>query len=225
MTGFDVQADEYGEPYLVPTSEGETRQRMLRASLSLKSIGISPPPYSLEQYQGEDKMQNIPKLKKYCTEFERYKGTHLYLWSKGNASQKTTVAKNILISIMEKGYTGAFILMADLLHTLQNEQFTEDGADIVQGFRAVDFLVIDDAFDVAKATLYKSGYQLSYLDTFLRYRLETCPKATCFTANIPITEIAKTWTPSIESLVKRSVPTPMAFTDYIDDFDIKAIWG
>jgi hypothetical protein len=87
--------------------------------------------------------------------------------------------------------------------------------------KLVDFLVIDDAFDPRKSTLYKSGYQFGFLDTFLRYRLETLGRAICFTSNVPVEEIAKSWTPSIASLVQRSVPAPMEFTDWLSAFPIK----
>ena len=35
-----------------------------------------------------------------------------------------------------------------------------------------DFLIIDDSFDKKKATIFKSGYQIPFLDEFLRTRLE-----------------------------------------------------
>jgi hypothetical protein len=73
-------------------------------------------------------------------------------------------------------------------------------------------------------TVYKSGYQLGFLDTFLRYRLEVARKPVCFTSNIPIAEIGKKWTVSIQSLVERHVPTPMEFRDYLTDFSTQGIW-
>jgi DNA replication protein DnaC len=116
--------------------------------------------------------------------------------------------------------------MADLLSLLQTETFNSGTeSDSINTLRSVDFLVIDDAFDPKKSTLYKSGYQFSFLDTFLRYRLETLSRATCFTSNVPVEEIVKSWTPSIASLVMRSVPTPMEFTDYMTNFKSEDIWA
>jgi DNA replication protein DnaC len=115
--------------------------------------------------------------------------------------------------------------MADLLSLLQTETFNNGTeSDLLNTLRSVDFLVIDDAFDPRKSTLYKSGYQFGFLDTFLRYRLETLGRATCFTSNVPVEEIVKNWTPSIASLVMRSVPSPMEFTDYLTDFRSGDIW-
>jgi len=225
VDGFEISTDEFGEEYVVLTEERQRQQRRLRLSLLLKQAGITRPDYGLGEYKGEDKAGNLPKIKKYVSDFERFKTVSLYLWSKGNSSQKTTVAKNIILELLLSGYECRFVLMADLLTLLQKEAFGDAAiAAEIAGLRAVDFLVIDDAFDPRKATLYKSGYQFSFLDTFLRYRLETVNKATCFTSNVPISEIGKTWTPSIMSLVQRSVPTPMEFCDYLNDFKKEDIW-
>jgi DNA replication protein DnaC len=168
------------------------------------------------------------KIKKYIAEFEtKFNRVNLYFWSKGNASQKTTVAKNIIVELSLKGFDCYFILMADLLSLLQTETYNHGTESrIINKLRKVDFLVIDDVFDPKKSTLYKSGYQLSFIDTFLRYRLESVAKATCFTSNVPINEIEKKgWTPSIASLIKRSVHTPMEFCDYLIDFKAEDIWA
>ena len=225
MTGFEVSYDEFGEEYLIPTEEGQRQQRALRLNLLLKQAGITHPEHGLGEYQGEDAPQNLPKIKKYIAEFEKFKSVNLYLWSHGNSSQKTTVAKNIILELSLQGYECLFTLMADLLSLLQKEAFSEgELSGQVERLRAVDFLVIDDAFDPKKSTVYRSGYQFSYLDTFLRYRMETANKATCFTSNIPIDKIGEMWTPSIMSLVERSVPTPMEFGDYLSDFRKGNIW-
>jgi DNA replication protein DnaC len=170
MDGYKVCQDEYGQDYAVPTEKGVQEQRRIRLKLLLKDTGIVPPAYSLDEYKGGDKANNLPKIRKYIAEFEdKFNSVHLYLWSRGNASQKTTVAKNIIVELALKGFDCRFTLMADLLSLLQTESFnhgTESKAVAV--LRGVDSLVIDDAFDIKKATLYRSGYQFSFIDTFLR---------------------------------------------------------
>jgi DNA replication protein DnaC len=227
MDGYKVCKDEYGQDYAVPTKEGTEEQRRLRLKLLLKDTGVVAPSHGLSEYRGEDRAGNILKIKKYVAEFDaKFRNIHLYLWSRGNASQKTTVAKNIVVELALKGFECRFVLMADLISLLQTETYNHGSeSKAVSVLRNTDFLVIDDAFDSKKATLYRSGYQFSFVDTFLRYRLETGCRATCFTSNIPIDEIGKTWTPSIMSLVKRSVPTPMEFSDYITDFKAEDIWS
>jgi len=228
MEGYAVYKDDYGQDYAVPTEKGVREQRRVRLKLLLKDTGIIAPTYSLDDYRGEDRAGNLPKIKKYISEFEnKFKSVHLYFWSRGNASQKTTVAKNIIVELSLKGFECRFVLMADLLSTLQTETYNHGTeSKIINNLRNVDFLVIDDVFDTKKSTVYKSGYQFGFIDTFLRYRLESVAKATCFTSNVPITEIEKKgWTPSIASLIKRSVHTPMEFGDYLNDFKVEDIWN
>jgi DNA replication protein DnaC len=226
MEGYKVCKDEYGQEYVIPTEHGVQEQRRIRLKFLLQDAGITVPAYTLEQYKGEDKYENLPKIKKYIAGFERFKAVSLYFWSRGNASQKTTVAKNIIVGLSLNGYSCRFTLMSDLLPLLQTETFNNGTeSSRINTLRSVDFLVIDDAFDPRKSTLYKSGYQFGFLDTFLRYRLETLNRATCFTSNVPIEEIAKNWTPSISSLVQRNVPTPMEFSDYMTDFRREDIWA
>jgi DNA replication protein DnaC len=225
MEGYTICKDEFGQEFVRPTENGIQNQRRIRLKFLLQDAGITVPAFTLEQYKGDDKHGNLPKITKYIREFEQFKEINLYFWSRGNASQKTTVAKNIIVELSLKGYSCQFTLMADLLSVLQTETFN-NGAESkkIKALRSVDFLVIDDAFDPRKSTLYKSGYQFSFLDTFLRYRLETLGRATCFTSNVPIEDIAKNWTPSIASLIQRSVPTPMEFSDYMTDFKNEDIW-
>jgi DNA replication protein DnaC len=225
MDGYTVYKDEFGQEFVRPTDRGKMEQRRIRLKFLLRDAGIVAPAYSIEQYKGEDKQQNLPKIRKYINDFERFRTVNLYFWSRGNASQKTTVAKNIIVELSLKGYSCRFILMADLLSLLQTETYhSGTESEAINMLRLVDFLVIDDAFDPRKSTLYKSGYQFGFLDTFLRFRLETLGRATCFTSNVPVEEIAKSWTPSIASLVQRSIHTPMEFTDYMTDFRKGDIW-
>jgi DNA replication protein DnaC len=225
VDGYTLCKDEFGQEYVIPNDHGIQKQRTIRLKFLLKDAEVIAPLYTIEQYRGEDKHENIPKIKKYINEFERFKNINLYFWSRGNASQKTTIAKNIIAELCLKGYTCRFILMADLLPLLQTETFNNGTeSKIINKLRSVDFLVIDDAFDPQKSTLYKSGYQFSFLDTFLRYRLETLNKATCFTSNVPISEIDESWTPSIANLIKRNIPTPMEFSDYMTNFNVEDIW-
>jgi hypothetical protein len=128
MDGYTVRVDEFGQEYAVPTECGIREQRRIRLKFLLKDAGIAAPPYTLEQYKGEDRHENLPKIKKYIAGFERFRNVNLYFWSKGNASQKTTVAKNMIVELSLKGYSCRFILMADLLSLLQTETYN-NGAD------------------------------------------------------------------------------------------------
>lgn len=49
----------------------------------------------------------------------------------------------------------------------------------VAAWRDAPFLVIDECFTKGQVTLFQSGYQKAFINTFLKYRLETKHLATC----------------------------------------------
>ena len=119
--------------------------------------------------------------------------------------------------------------MGDLIKYLQSEQFDDNLSPLVEVYKSCDFLIIDDCFDKRKATMYKSGWQISFLDQFLRYRLETVRLATCFTSNFSIDDIDENaFGISIKKLVSRSVPDPFHFTNLYQErntFDPNDLWS
>lgn len=192
----------------------------LREKLSLANVLEVDRPYV-----GEDARQNMPKLRLYSERFEKkYRGVSLYLWSRQNGTQKSTVARWLARSLIRQGRTAHFVLMGALTRALTRRGFDDEDEWLLDTVASVDFLVIDDAFDPKKVTLYKSGYQLPFLDEFLRQRLEVDRRATCFTSNVPIDEIDNLFGPSLRSLVKRSVPTPMEMVDPVEDFSVEDLW-
>jgi len=52
-----------------------------------------------------------------------------------------------------------------------------------QNMLDVDVLILDESFARDKVTLYKSGYQLPYLDSFLRERCDSAKKGIIFISN------------------------------------------
>jgi hypothetical protein len=218
-----------GEEMVVVTPEWKEYTFMLGVKRYLSETGISEiPQYGLDTYVGEDKNKNIPKLKKYCEEFNtKFNRVHLYLWSTVNGTQKSTCAKDIIVRLASKGIQGYFILMDDLLHRLMKAERDEIAEAKVKIWQYAPFLVIDECFTKGQVTLFSTGYQKAFLNTFLKTRLEVSRLATCFTANIPIEKIGEMWGPSLQSLINRSIPTPMLFDDTIDitKFRNNDIWG
>lgn len=191
-------------------------------------------PYRLKDYKGTDAAGNIPKLQRYVKEFsEKFNSASLYFWSKFNATQKSTTAKAIIEELKDlyaenslSEFQGEFVVANVLMNDLKNEDYDEKSAERVKQYLAADLLVIDDAFAKDKVTLYKSGYQISFLDSFLRDRIDYKKKATIFTSNIPVSEIAPLWGTSLGSLVDRAV-YEMEFKDIIGKdipFDSKKIF-
>jgi hypothetical protein len=218
-----------GEEMAVPTPEWREHLALLEIRRYLAATGINDiPKYGLDTYIGEDKDKNIPKLKKYCDEFDtKFSRIHLYLWSTVNGTQKSTCAKDIIVRLAGKGLQGYFVLMDDLLRWLIKAERDETAEARVKVWQNASFLVIDECFTEGQVTLFSTGYQKAFLNTFLKTRLEINRLATCFTANTPINGIEERWGPSLQSLVNRNIPTPMHFDDTIDvsRFRNDDIWG
>jgi hypothetical protein len=218
-----------GQEIAVPTQEWKEHLNFLETKRYLLSAGIREvTSYGLDTYIGEDRFSNIPKLKKYCDEFKtNFLHTHLYLWSRINGTQKSTCAKDIIVRLAKQGVKSKFVLMDSLIKTLLDAERDDDSKQKAGEWSAVEFLVIDECFAKGQITLFKSGYQIAFLNTFLKERLEIFKRATCFTANVPIEDIGQEWGASIQSLVDRSIPTPMLFNDTIarTTFRNNDIWG
>lgn len=234
--GFLIETDDNEDEVAIPCLclIKYKKKELLRLNLFKSSISYDILEYNIDSYIGELSLDHIKKLKNFVKDFElKFKHINLYLWSKKNSTQKTTVAKWIAKSLIEKNLSVEFILMNNLVKYLQIVSFEnkEDKFDkikeIVNQCYTVDFLIIDDSFDINKVTLYKSKYQLSFLDSFLRERLEQYRKSTCFTSNVPINEIGKNFGKSIEKLVERNIVLPMEFKDYVygkNKDEVKELW-
>jgi hypothetical protein len=218
-----------GQEIAVPSKEWKEHLSFLESKRYLLSADVGEiTPYGLDTYIGEDRFKNIPKLKKYCNEFKtNFLHIHLYLWSKINGTQKSTCAKDIIVRLVRQGIKCKFVLMNSLVKTLLDAERDDGAKQKARDWSTVEFLVIDECFAKGQITLFKSGYQLAFLNTFLKERLEVFRRATCFTANVSIEDIGQEWGPSIQSLVDRSIPTPMLFNDTVakTNFRNDDIWG
>jgi hypothetical protein len=218
-----------GQEVAVPTKEWKEHLNFLETKRYLSSTDVGEvSPYGLDTYIGEDRFNNIPKLKRYCDEFRTsFLHIHLYLWSRINGTQKSTCAKDIIVRLAKQGVKSKFVLMDRLIKTLLDAERDDEAKQKSREWSATEFLVIDECFSKGQITLFKSGYQISFLNTFLKERLEVFKRATCFTANVPIEDIGQEWGASIQSLVDRSIPTPMLFNDTVakTNFRNDDIWG
>jgi hypothetical protein len=218
-----------GQEIAVPTKEWKEHLSLLETKRYLLSADVGEvTPYGLDTYIGEDNFNNIPKLRKYCDQFRtNFSHIHLYLWSRINGTQKSTCAKDIIVRLAKQGVRSKFVLMDRLIKTLLDAERNDEARQRAGEWSTVEFLVIDECFSKGQITLFKSGYQLAFLNTFLKERLEIFRKATCFTANISIEDIGQEWGSSIQSLIDRSIPTPMLFNDTVSKttFRNDDIWG
>lgn len=220
-----------GEEVLKETEEWRDLKKRKHTEVLLKRSGI---PYhalelTLDDYVGKD-IEKIEKMKMYIKDFkDRYRYVHLYFWSLENSTQKTTMASVLGKELLTAGFSVQFTLMSSLIKLLSEERFEPKHEAILNPIRKADFLIIDDSFDRKKATIYKSGYQIPFLDEFLRTRLEIEKKATCFTSNIPIDSIdTEVFGTSLKRLLERSIIDPFHFESSYElrnDFKPEDLWS
>lgn len=230
--GYVFKTGPYGQPVAQKCECLKKYQQSIQDKIYLEPSGIDSFDwkYDISQYQGQDANHNIPKIKNYVRMFkEKFHRVHLYLWSHENSTQKTTVAKWIGVEIGRQKRTVRFVLMDDLLKAL-TDTFDADQKARVKEFMNVDCLIIDDSFDPKKVTLYRSGYQFSFIDSFLRKRMEHTRKATIFTSNIAPNEIGEIYTVDLERMVRRNIVEDFHFTDVIEEgslleaIDLETFW-
>jgi len=219
------------EEALEPTPEYTEYKHLVKMEylLTRASIPISMLDYDLNRdYIGKS---SIDKINYYVENFEdTFSDKCLYLYG-DRGTQKTTVAYWIGIELLRKDISTKYITMKELIDTLVNEQFSEEAQEEIVSLKNTQTLILDRAFDKEQVTIYKSGYQLSFLDSFLRNRLENDMKATIIISNNEYTEIANQgFNPDIEDLIKRSVKPfklVLEFKDHYtlkDDFEIEDLW-
>jgi DNA replication protein DnaC len=220
-----------GEVLYVETKEWKMYKERKKIMLLMESsdLPIHARDLSFSDYVGSD-TDKIDKMLKYANNFDRYKNLHLYLWSHENSTQKTTMASILGKEILLQGRSVHFILMNTLTKLLSSGTFENDeNASVVKKYLDCDFLIIDDSFDRKKATIFKSGYQIPFLDEVLRPRLEILGKASCFTSNYSLEEIDESvFGTSIKKLMLRSIKDPFHFgTSYSmrNDFNPDTLWG
>lgn len=220
-----------GEEVVQPTKEWVEFQEKVFFEKKLLFAGIPPESvrYGFEGYIGPDRDGNIERLvEQYIPKFkDKYNSTSLYFWGEKNSTQKTTVASLVGAELLRKEFSVKMILMGDLVRSLLKQGFDESIESLISECYEVDLLIIDDAFDSEKVTLYKSGYQISFIDEFLRKRIERFNRATIFTANLPIEDIGKKFSRHIQALLERRVAS-MKFEDSVslkDDFNPNDIWN
>jgi hypothetical protein len=184
----------------------------------------------LKDYLGEKSSSNMLKLVKYVNEFNlKYSHQSLYLYGP-HSTQKTTLAQWVAFELLKKGKKVQYLLMRTLIEFLLSRGWEEkeqrflsdhDYSNFSQ-IADADVLVIDEAFDPQKITIYKSSYQIPYLDQFLRERIDVLEKPVIFVSNInPTTELQKAF-PSLkdlEQLIYRRIVKRKAALEFLDNVD------
>ena len=155
-----------------------------------------------------------------------------------NGTQKTTLAHWVGANVLHQGYSVKYLLMQTLLMTIsgfeKDEIRQQEKQAEIEKLKTVDLLIIDEAFSKDKVTIYDSGYQLPFLDRFLRERCEIAQKGIIFISNKPPDDIVKQkFSPSIQDFVMRNTDKPQGnsrlyFEDNYQqarlDFEPRSLW-
>jgi len=232
--GYIYSTNSFNEPVVTICSCLQKYQYQINLLQKLEKANIFPSQFLLKydidnDYIGPDKQGNIPKLKKFIREFkDTFYDKTLYIYGKVG-TQKTTVANWIAKELIEKGVSVYFTFLNDLIKELQENTFSE--LDLEDKYYDCDCLIIDRAFGRDKVTIYKSGYQIPFLDNFLRRRIDQLNKATIIISNDAIENISKNgFNEDIQSLIERKtkpIKSVFLFEDYYgikDDFGTLKLW-
>jgi len=208
----------------------------LRYQLYLSNISDFLLDYTLDKYVGKDEDNNLKKVKLFIDKFdEKFCKQWLYFWSTEYGTQKTTIASYIGLELLKKNKKVNFILMNNLINLLKDVDYIKDDIEKentqykIQKLKDSDLLIIDESFDKRSVTIYQSGYQLAFLDTFLKER-EQLGKAIIFTSNIYWEEIdTKIFSDKIKGqLSRKCIYSSLLFKDNIsillNDFNPDELW-
>lgn len=170
--------------------------------------------YTFDDYRGTESKEALEDLiytaKNFSNKF-RYQ-TMIYLYGP-NGTQKTSMAQCLGKELIKQGLSVQYTLLNTLMISLTDirmEEGDESSRNFVQRCQEVDLLIIDESFDSSKVTIFKSGYQIPYLDSFLRTRFEMNKKSILFISNKKPSEIASQgFGTSIENFIKRNTLTSL----------------
>ena len=216
-----------GYSVLVECSCHKIWKEQWELEIKIKSSGLSEDDLQFNEnsYIGSQKEELIPKILRYVDKFDSVKSDALYFYGI-NGTQKTTVAKWIGIKLIQKGYKIQYVTMKALIDVLiasfqdSNEERIER-KDLYDRYMNCDLLILDEVFDRSKVILYASGYQIPFLDQFIRSRLDMMKKGILFISNKTISQISSEgFGESLQDLIERKVilrNANLTFSDRVFD--------
>jgi len=178
--------------------------------------------YTFNDYVGTKSLADLECLKKIAKNPDKYSNKKMiYIWGP-NGCQKTSMVQALGRELIEKNFSVQYTTMDNLITSLvsdfsRSESDNEKREYFLSKCMDCDFLIIDESFDLKKTHIYVSGYQVPYLDSFLRNRFDIGGRSIIFVSNVSPRNIAdlppsKPGEPqrpgfgeSIQNLVQRNV--------------------
>jgi len=240
----EVVIEVKGTPYkaLQKCKCKEEYQQKLNLYINLERANLRPSmlDYELDKdYKGTKSLESVRKVAQYAQGITgNYKHQSIYLWGP-YGTQKTTVAQWIGKEVVKQDVKPYYVLMRTLTNALVEDQY--DRADehedskarrkrLLTSARNADLLILDESFDLAKMTVYKSNYQIPFLDEFIRHRIDMQEKPVVFVSNVSIQNIDPAFA-AIRDMLKRRISAVKGelkfednFEEVMNDFDIGDIF-
>lgn len=212
-----------------------------RANIRPSLYEMDPPYHPSTDYIGQRSKENVEKVIRYGEDPTTFKHQSLYLYGP-NGTQKTTLAQWIGLARIEKGQKPFYTLMRSLTNALVEAQYirndeptqvTFERRAYLDNVRNCDLLILDESFDTSKVTIYKSQYQIPFLDEFLRERIDIQQRPVVFVSNVSVDRIpVDTFGMSMTNLLKREIERKGAslqfldvYQDEVNDFSIQDIFA
>ena len=169
------------------------------------------PDYSFDDYRGTESIKDFKAFKYLAEHFKDYSYKHMFYLYGPNETMKTSMAICLGDRLLQDGFSVVYTDMANLINNLIvtfNDENKEKKEAFINRCMEADLLILDESFDKFKVNIFNTGYQLPFLDSFLRSKFEVGKKCILFISNVPPNNISQNgFGDSLQSLVERNVAT------------------
>lgn len=174
----------------------------------------------LSDYVGTKSLKEMKLLVQFVDKFalEKMNSSSLYLYGP-NSTQKTHLVQWMGLTLIRKNYTVYYTSMHQLLKLLTEFHERVEKDEVVENLKKIDFLIIDESFDKNKVKLFKTGYQIPFLEDFLKERMEANMKSTVFVSNVNVFDITKNeFSESLQNFIIRNTQPKSTILSFNDNY-------
>lgn len=201
--------------------ESDLERKYRSAGFDMRNYNYSPRTY-IGNLSATDKDRIINYVKQFESS-DKVRSAIVYLYGP-NGTQKSTFMCWVGKSLLAIGFNVKYMSMAELLSILMDsEDFDKDKAEIAQAkiekLEKTDLVILDESFDKDKMKLWKSGYQMSFIDKWIRRRVQQLNKGIFFISNVELDKIeSQGFSHSIQDFVSREVLLHKCYLKFLDNY-------
>ena len=177
--------------------------------------------FNPRKYVGAKSVESKNRLINYVKQFkENPEVQKLVVYMYGpNGCQKSTMASWVGKSLIRDKYSVRYILMDSLIKLLERAERDTEARSDVDLLMKSDLLVIDEAFDKSKVKLFSTGWQNSFIDSFIRTRIQSENKGILFISNVKPEDIeTQGFSHSIQDFVQRETENHKTLLTFEDNY-------